>query len=75
MSRDELPLAGTVYMLSDGSHRRALGVEAAMKEIAGGKGTFYDANAVDACIRLFTVGKFEFDAETSLPAQTAPSRA
>ncbi len=62
-------------MLSDRPHRRALGVEAAMKEIADGRGTLYDANAVDACIRLFTVGKFEFDADTDSPAQTTPSRA
>jgi HD-GYP domain-containing protein (c-di-GMP phosphodiesterase class II) len=50
-------------MLSDRPHRRALGVEAAMKEIAGGRGILYDADAVDACIKLFTVGKFEFDAD------------
>lgn len=62
-------------MLSDRPHRRAPGVEAAMKEIANGRGTLYDANAVDACIRLFTVGKFEFDAETESPAQAAPSKA
>ena len=62
-------------MLSDRPHRRALGVEAAMKEIADGRGTLYDANAVDACIKLFTVGKFEFDADTDSPAQTNPSRA
>ena len=62
-------------MLSDRPHRRALGVEAAMKEIAGGRGTLYDATAVDACVRLFTVRKFEFDADADSPAQTAPSRA
>jgi len=57
-------------MLSDRPHRRALGAEAAMKEIASGRGTLYDANAVDACIKLFTVGKFEFDADTDSTAQT-----
>jgi putative two-component system response regulator len=61
-------------MLSDRPHRRALGVEAAMKEIANGRGTLYDADAVDACIRLFTAGKFEFDAEGESPAQAAPSK-
>ncbi|MCX5991493.1 MAG: HD domain-containing protein [Chloroflexi bacterium] len=55
-------------MVSDRTYRPALGVEAAMNEIAAGKGTLYDANAVDACIRLFGEGKFEFDkAETGLP--------
>jgi len=62
-------------MLSDRPHRRALGAEAAMKEIADGRGTLYDANAVDACIKLFTVSRFEFDAETDLPAPTTTSRA
>lgn len=62
-------------MLSDRPHRRALGVEVAMKEIADGRGILYDADAVDACIRLFTVRKFEFDVETDSPARTAPSKA
>jgi HD-GYP domain-containing protein (c-di-GMP phosphodiesterase class II) len=60
-------------MLSDRPHRPALGVEAAMKEIAGGRVTLYDADAADACIRLFRVRKFEFDAETDLVAQASPS--
>jgi HD-GYP domain-containing protein (c-di-GMP phosphodiesterase class II) len=61
-------------MLSDRPHRRALGVEVAMREIADGRGILYDADAVDTCISLFTVRKFEFDAETDLPARTAPSK-
>jgi len=60
-------------MLSDRPHRRALGVEVAMKEIADGSGILYDAKAVDACIKLFTVGKFEFDADADSPAETTPS--
>jgi putative two-component system response regulator len=61
-------------MVSDRPHRRAPGLEAAMKEIASGKGTLYDANAVDACIRLFRDGKFEFDeAETDQSPVTKPS--
>jgi len=61
-------------MVSDRPHRRALGMEAAMTEIASGKGTLYDANAVDACIRLFSLGKFKFDdVKTDLAPETAPT--
>ena len=48
-------------MMSDRPHRAALGVEAAMAELASGRGVLYDANAVDACIRLFQEGRFHFD--------------
>ncbi len=64
-------------MLSDRPHRPALGVDAAMKEIAMGKGTLYDADAVDACIKLFTVSKFEFDPEAEVsdsPPSLEPRR-
>lgn len=58
-------------MVSDQTYRSALGVEAAMNEITAGKGTLYDPNAVDACVRLFGEGKFEFDkAETGPPLET-----
>jgi HD-GYP domain-containing protein (c-di-GMP phosphodiesterase class II) len=62
-------------MLSARPHRPALGVEVAMREIADGKGTLYDANAVEACIKLFTVSEFEFDAETDSPVHAGTSRA
>ena len=50
-------------MLSARPHRPALGVEAATKEIEMGKGRLYDINAVDACVRLFSQGRFQFDPE------------
>jgi HD-GYP domain-containing protein (c-di-GMP phosphodiesterase class II) len=59
-------------MMSDRPHRAALGVEAAMAEIASGKGTLYDPNAVDACVRLFKEGKFQFD---EAKADLAPNAA
>jgi len=34
-------------------YRAAYGTEAALKEIERGRGTLYDADAVDACLRLF----------------------
>jgi HD-GYP domain-containing protein (c-di-GMP phosphodiesterase class II) len=47
-------------MISDRPHRPSQGLDAALKEIAEGKGTLYDPDAVDACIRLLTEGKFYF---------------
>jgi HD-GYP domain-containing protein (c-di-GMP phosphodiesterase class II) len=60
-------------MVSDRPHRAALGAEAAMAEIASGKGTLYDPSAVDACVRLFKEGKFQFDAKSELTPSTAGS--
>ncbi len=50
-------------MVSNRPHRPAPGVEAALKEIEGGKGTLYDTDAVDACIKLFREGKFSFEGQ------------
>lgn len=44
-------------------YRPALGREAALKEIAEGKGTLYDAAAVDACLKLFGENRFSFTGE------------
>jgi len=61
-------------MLSGQPYRPAPGVEAAMSEIATGKGTSCDADAVDACIRLFGESKFEFGkVVTHLPPQSDSS--
>jgi PAS domain S-box-containing protein len=40
-------------MASHRPYRPGLGIEAAMDEIAKNKGVFYDADVVDACLRLF----------------------
>jgi HD-GYP domain-containing protein (c-di-GMP phosphodiesterase class II) len=34
-------------------YRSALGIDAALEEITKNKGILYDADAVDACLRLF----------------------
>jgi len=60
-------------MLSDRPHRPALSVAAAMNEIKAGKGTLYDPNAVDACVRLFGEGKFQFDGEEPVTRVVTPS--
>lgn len=39
-------------------YREALGIDAALAEIAGQRGVRYDARVVDACLALFRDGKF-----------------
>ena len=42
-------------------YRPGLGIDAALQEIADGRGTLFDADAVDACIRLFREQGFTFE--------------
>jgi putative nucleotidyltransferase with HDIG domain len=42
-------------------YRPSLGLEAALDEIARGRGWLYDRQAVDACIRLFRENRFSFE--------------
>ena len=49
-----LAVADVVDALSsDRPHRPALGIDAALYDIAGNRGVIFDPDAVDACIRLF----------------------
>jgi len=48
-------------MSSHRPYRPARGVESALAEIATGKGTLFDSDVVDACIKLFQDKKFTFD--------------
>ena len=41
-------------MSSHRPYRPALGIEKALDEIAHNRGTLYDSNVVDACVKLFT---------------------
>ena len=43
-------------MASGRPYRKALGIEAALKEIKRGRSTLYDEEAVDACLALFEEG-------------------
>ncbi len=47
-------------MLSHRPYHPALGLDKALGEISGNRGVLYDADVVDACIRLFTEKGFEF---------------
>ena len=44
-------------MASARPYRPALGIEAALSELERGKGTLFDADVVDACLRLFDAGR------------------
>ncbi len=48
-------------MSSHRPYRPAFGIEAAIKEIEGGRSTLYDAEVVDACLRLFREGKLTLE--------------
>ncbi len=47
-------------MSSHRPYRPALGIDAALREIEGGKGTLYHPEVVDACLRLFRGKTFSF---------------
>jgi putative nucleotidyltransferase with HDIG domain len=48
-------------MTSHRPYRPALGIEAALAEIVESRGTFYDADVGDACVRLFREKGFKLD--------------
>ncbi len=48
-------------MASHRPYRPALGIDKALEEITQNKGTLYDADAVDACVKLFTEKGFKFE--------------
>jgi len=63
-------------MVSDRPYRAALTLDEALGEIESGKGTLYDASAVEACVRLFRENGFEFQRpETSERQEAAYSGA
>ena len=68
LKRDEILIEARILAVADvveamSSHRPyrpKLGFEAALQEIENKKGTLYDSNVVDACLRLLTKEEFEF---------------
>jgi len=48
-------------MASHRPYRAALGIEAALNEIMTNRGKLYDADVVDACLKVFKEKKFDFD--------------
>ena len=51
-------------MASHRPYRPALGLNAALEEVEKNKGTLYDADAVDACVRLFREKGFQLEGTT-----------
>jgi len=49
-------------MSSHRPYRAALGIDAALEEIRLGRATLFDPDVVDACLGLFSEGRFEFSA-------------
>jgi PAS domain S-box-containing protein/putative nucleotidyltransferase with HDIG domain len=47
-------------MASHRPYRAALGIDEALEEISNKRGRLYDPDVVDACVKLFNSGKFEF---------------
>jgi len=54
-------------MSSHRPYRAALGIEAALDEIESHRGTHYDPQAVDACLRLFREKDFRFSEDAGEP--------
>jgi len=48
-------------MSSHRPYRPVLGIDKALEEIEKNKGKLYDSEVADACIRLFTEGRFKFE--------------
>ncbi|MDD5648437.1 MAG: PAS domain S-box protein, partial [Dehalococcoidia bacterium] len=48
-------------MASHRPYRPALGIDNALEEISKNKDSLYDPNVVDACVKLFKSGRFEFN--------------
>ena len=70
LKADEIILEARILAVADvveamSSHRPyrpGLGLDAALEEIRGNRGILYDANAVDACIRLFRERQYKLPA-------------
>ncbi|WP_345986718.1 PAS domain S-box protein [Sulfurimonas sp. HSL-1656] len=62
-----IAIADTVDAISSHRpYRSARGIDTALREIQNGKGSAFDPDAVDACVRLFTEKGFEFSTESPL---------
>ena len=74
---DQISLAARIIAVADDveammnhrPYRPALGVDAALSEIAQGRGTAFDENVVDACLNVFRAG---FTVASSSPQLGGP---
>ncbi|MBI4595777.1 MAG: PAS domain S-box protein [Candidatus Tectomicrobia bacterium] len=51
-------------MASHRPYRAALGIDQALKEISENRGTLYDSEVVDACMKIFYEKEFKFDKDS-----------
>lgn len=71
LSGDDIMLEARILAVADAMeatssfrpYRPARGIETALAKISQNKGVKYDAEAVSACLALFTSGRFKFDFE------------
>ena len=54
-------------MASDRPYRPALGIDKAIEEISKNRGKLYEADVVDACVKLFKEKGFKFEERAQLP--------
>jgi putative nucleotidyltransferase with HDIG domain len=75
LKENEIMLEAKILMVADvveamASHRpyrASRGLEAALEEISTNRGSLYDANVVDACLRLFREKGFSFEEKAVEP--------
>ena len=57
-------------MVSHRPYRPALGIDKALREISQNKGILYDANVVEACLKLFAQKRFKFHTDDAVSKPT-----
>ena len=75
LSRGEILLEARILTVADvveamASHRPyrpSLGIDNALQEILKSRDTFYDAEVVDVCVKLFKEKGFKFNGMKTLP--------
>ena len=75
LTADQILLAAKVLAVADvvdavassKPYREDVGLEGALAEIRRGRGTHYDANVVDACLRLFLEKDFDLRKKAKIP--------
>lgn len=62
-------------MASHRPYRPAFGIEKALQEISQNRGVLYDAEVVDACLKLFTEKGFKLQEEAEETPSSSPKPA
>ena len=78
LESDDIPIEARILcvadvveaMASDRPYRGSLGVDAALAEIDGKKGTLYDPTVVEACIRLIREKGYRLEGSGPSPSES-----